>query len=1105
MSTTKNVSNKSKHNETIRNEPKQSNNDLLEKYIKIYLGSTFNTDELEIRFGTNDKFNKITKIKFDNTIKKLSSLGFKPTVPSGSYHLNINNQYLDERSGKTKISNIRTEVKNLHNIQNYCKTDNFDFEKIPSHITFMQKYLKTHNNERLFPIDYNNFEFRVNYKVERSLFNNHNLVKKMLSNWNEQKKVFRYIKRFTFKNEKFPFQIDFSVVKSSNRKRNYIPEYSINDSNVFNNQENYEIELELIQSECNKYNPTELLKLIRTGIKYVLSGLQETNYPISYDEQKVILSQYLNIINGKKMERRINNGDFVGPSSISLEMKNIIKYDEKNKIPNIHEPYSITDKADGARKLLYVSKNGKIYLININMGVEFTGCFTKHANNFNTIIDGEHVLYDKNGKYINKYLCFDIYFVNKKDVRDMPQLYFPELHSSTKYKPEENRLQTLQSYVDVLDMKFMTKDKGKYFDVSVKTFRHNVGSDIFSQCKILLDGMGNNSMFEYETDGLIFTPINKSVSSNTLGVFEKPRKKTWTHSFKWKPSEFNTIDFLVTTKKNNDDTEFIGNKLQLGNDTTGNQKISQYKTLILRVGYSEKQHGYINPMQDIFDDNIVNKYEYDEYDNDYKPAPFYPTDPVPNYPIYISNIMLKTVGSNKYITTENGKEIFKDNMIVEFRFDKNEEKFWQWKPIRVRYDKTADYHNNLNNFGNNFTTAQSVWRSINNPITEYMLKTGNKIPSPMEDDSVYYNNVKDQKNTTQAMRDFHNKYVKRNLIKSVSKRGNTLIDMTVGRAGDLKKWIDSKLSFVYGIDFSKDNIENRKGGACARYLDARKSFNNIPAAIFLNGDSKLNIFNGEAFTDVKAKKINNAIFGKGEKDMTTLGKGVYKAYGIGKNKFDIVSNQFSIHYFFKNEQTFKGFIHNVAENCKLNGFFIGSCYDGNKMFSLMEDKKMGENIVFKTNEGDVQWEVEKLYDEEEFKNNESSLGYKINIYQESINKPMPEYLVNFNYMTRILENYGFVPAPLSDIEYYGFKNPIGSFEELYEQMHRDIKSRKLNKRYIGQANKMSLNERGVSFLNNYFIYKKIRNPDPKKVTLSLYNERNKVREVVKYKIKIKIN
>ena len=81
MSITKNISNKSENDEK-----KLSNNDLLEKYIKIYLGSTYNTDELEIRFGTNDKFNKITKIKFDNTIKKISSLGFTPIVSSGSYH-----------------------------------------------------------------------------------------------------------------------------------------------------------------------------------------------------------------------------------------------------------------------------------------------------------------------------------------------------------------------------------------------------------------------------------------------------------------------------------------------------------------------------------------------------------------------------------------------------------------------------------------------------------------------------------------------------------------------------------------------------------------------------------------------------------------------------------------------------------------------------------------------------------------------------------------------------------------------------------------------------------------------------------------------------------
>ena len=38
---------------------------------------------------------------------------------------------------------------------------------------------------------------------------------------------------------------------------------------------------------------------------------------------------------------------------------------------------------------------GKIYLIDTNMNVQFTGNVTKHKNCCYTIIDGEHVLHDK--------------------------------------------------------------------------------------------------------------------------------------------------------------------------------------------------------------------------------------------------------------------------------------------------------------------------------------------------------------------------------------------------------------------------------------------------------------------------------------------------------------------------------------------------------------------------------------------------------------------------------------------------------------------------------------------------------------------------------------
>ena len=60
--------------------------------------------------------------------------------------------------------------------------------------------------------------------------------------------------------------------------------------------------------------------------------------------------------------------------------------------------------------------------------------------------------------------------------------------------------------------------------------------------------------------------------------------------------------------------------------------------------------------------------------------------------------------------------------------------------------------------------------------------------------------------------------------------------MTCLRHGVIK-WIDAKLNFVLGVDKSKDNLENRINGACARYLDTHK-VKHMPYAVFLNGTSE---------------------------------------------------------------------------------------------------------------------------------------------------------------------------------------------------------------------------------------------------------------------------
>ena len=915
-------------------------------------------------------------------------------------------------------------------------------------------------------------------------------------------------------------------MKSKISKQIFIKEYSIQDANIFNEPENYEVEMELFNEIAKKQDKNDLISKIKKGIKLVLSGWQKTNFPISYKEQENVLNSYMILIHGGKEKlpknkfnkvRRIHTGDFIGPSSVSLEMKNIMSIDIDSSVPNINRPYTVTDKADGERKLLYINNIGRIYLIDTNMRVQFTGNITKHKNSCNTIIDGEHVLFDKDSKFINLYLAFDIYFINKENTKGYPFMNVPNLelkYINNTLSKDKFRGQLLANILKNLEDKCIINNYANPISIKMKTFYSNIGSSIFRQCKKILDGEKEGILFNYYTDGLIFTPCDKSVGSDNVGEITKSKKTRWDYSLKWKPPEYNSIDFLVKTVKTESGEDLVQNLFVDGNNLKDKNQLKQYKTLILHVGFDENRHGFINPCENIINDKLP---DYKERSN-YKAIPFIPYDPTPLYPIYKTNVLLK----DKQLIAEDDDNVFYDNMVVEFSWVKEEMENWQWIPIRVRHDKTSEYQRTGKITCNAYPTAEGVWRSINKPITGKMITTGNNIPE-IEDDNIYYDRSNAETNT-RSLRDFHNRFVKRKLIMDVSKKGDILIDMSVGMGGDLQKWIDSKLSFVFGIDYSKDNIHNRLKGACARYLHLKKKYRTMPGALFIQGNSSLNIKNGDACFNEKSKQIINALNGIGPRDEKFLGKGVLKQYGIAKNGYNVVSNQFSIHYFFENRNTFYNFVRNLNENCKVGGYFIGTCYDGQKVFNLLDKKKTGDSI-FSMNSNDTKmWDIKKLYTKTTFKDDESSLGYAIDVYQESINKTFTEYLVNFDFLTRTLENYGFVPLTDNEANKLGFNQSIGSFELLFDNMKNDITNNKIKTANIGKALNMSINEKQISFLNNYFIYKKVRNPNAKEITnnlltvtdeqIKLNNEdtnlinkdikKDKKRDVIKYKKKLKL-
>lgn len=1067
-------------------------NSYLEAQDKLNRKSKDIHHELETRFGTKG-YKGISRVDYDNVIKKLISIGFR-IVGNDKVLLRMSPEYIDPKTGLTKISNVRVEIDGIAGIKEYCRTNNINPKGalLPG-INFQIKsaYKKNNESESLKPADFNDWNFRVSLQTEKNLDKSSSLVMGLIDTWTNSKKIFRLINRVSFVHNEYPFIVDLSIVRENKRRGKYlVPEFSFEASGVMENPAKYEIEFEVDYIKLESYSSQLLENQIKKMAKEILAGIQQTNYPVSYDEQKQVLTNYMKLIKGDDYDenKRIYTKDFIGPSSYTLSIKNIAPINDDSNIPNIRKNYTVTDKADGDRKLMYISETGKIYLIDTNMNVQFTGSKTEQKEIFNSLLDGEHVLHNKLGKFINLYAAFDIYFIKGKDVRN--RLFVP----LTAEDVQSNfRLPLLVQFVKSIKPSSSGIVSGVTSSIRIETKSFYAASDkqsIFQACGIILKNV-KEGLYEYETDGLIFTPARLGVGMNSPVDTIKNTKSTWEWSFKWKPTEYNTIDFLVSTKKLANNQDYVGNIFQDGTDASSLEQLTQYKTIILRVGFDERKHGYLNPCADIINDNLPDSGNKDDEET-YKPMQFFPTNPY-DPEGGICNIILKddSTGTKRMFTENN--EIFDDNTIVEFKYDITRDKQWRWIPLRVRYDKTAELQAGGKNFGNAYHVANSNWNSLHNPITEEMISSGENIPDELGDDDIYYNKVTNA-SQTRALRDFHNLYVKNLLITKNSKKGGTIIDLACGKGGDIPKWISSKAEFVLGLDISKDNIENRLDGACARYLNYRKKFKIMPNALFVHGDTSKNIRDGDALYTDKGKQIIKAVFGSGPKDAKVLGKGVFKQYGKATKGFDLTSIQFAIHYMFENQETLQNFLRNVSECTKVGGMFIGTCYDGKIVFDQLRDKKQGESMYIMYNNEKL-WQVTKEYDRDTFVDDESCLGYKINVYQESINKEFSEYLVNYNYLVRLLENYGLVPLTVDECKRLGIPATTGLFSELYGLMENELRRYPENKAMYGDAMNMTPNERRISFLNRYFVFKKVRDVDAQNVSQKLLNISPKQSEI----------
>ena len=847
-----------------------------------------------------------------------------------------------------------------------------------------------------------------NYNIRFSLNNEipkNNILKKNIDLLTKNNQI---DKVFRFKN-RYTITSEDNLFLIEMSKIKYGTGKTFKESNTLKNKVKYEIEIEFIGKDTNLTSNEIADKLLLLCFN-ILKILHNTNVIISNSLTNNLKKYYKQLI-GK------NYDDFIAANPVALHRINLFKSEE---VANIYNRYAVTLKADGQRVFLIVYNNGKIYLFNNNFQFFDTGY--KDESWCGTLLEGEYISEN------NEVYLYDALYSHNQDVR---KRYLIDLKDS--YKKINTRLEILDEFIKS-SKRYISENFNEDICIKLKNKKYiqcvrNDGTDIFQKANELWSTKQYNS---FNVDGIIFVPKYE---------YYPLKGGSWEKLFKWKPPLLITNDFLSQTLKDDYGNDIRSPYIEIVTRLDGKKEniLKQYKTFKLFVTgtktiYNNQKNTKIKiPV-------LFNPFKLDEKNNEkYSLAKVFIEDDGKIY-------------ANDPINNE--KVEIHDDIIIEWGYDETREEGFRWIPYRYRKDKTLQYLNGEKMYGNSESTANNNFRSLILPVTEDMITTGNVPVFENKNDIIenpyYIRETNNGKRKRFPYQNFHNLYVKYQLLyfsspSYIKEIGNgyhgKILDLCCGRGVDYPKIKNARYEEIVGMDIDFENIKIAQDIFKAKYTPP-------PKAYYVRGDSSKLIWPEQLCSYTEADKLKT------------------KKFIPTKYMFDTISLQFCFHYFFKDEISFRTILQNLNDNLKIGGFVIGTTFDGERIYDALKEN---DSISGKEFSGDLMWKIEKKYKNKKISFTEKlpNFGKQIDVLVKTIGVVHPEYLVNFKYLVKLMEEYGFSMV---------FIKP---FEELYKEIidGKNVmnQSQKDLEKCQEFAKEMSDAEKRFSFFFSAFMFKKEHN------------------------------